>query len=49
MFFNQNDQLKAVLNNDFAKKSKLNDLKIFTFSHAVPSQNLVGNNIYLKF
>lgn len=49
MFFNQNDQLKSILNNDFAKKSKLNDLKIFTFSHAVPSQNLVGNNIYLKF
>lgn len=48
-FFNQDGQLKKVMNADVAKKSALNELKIFSFSHAVPSQNLIGSNIYLKF
>ncbi|MBP5663485.1 MAG: hypothetical protein J6X16_04360, partial [Bacteroidales bacterium] len=48
-FFNSDGQLKKVLNADVARKSALNDLKIFSFSHAVPVQNLVGSNIYLKF
>ena len=48
-FFNQNDQMKKYLNKDFVKKSKLSDLKIFSFSHSVPTQRLVSSNIYLKF
>ncbi|MBR4535888.1 MAG: hypothetical protein IKO62_04445 [Bacteroidales bacterium] len=48
-FFNQDGQLKKLMNADVARKSTLNDLKIFSFSHAVPVQNLVGSNIYLKF
>ena len=48
-YLNQDDQLKKLMNKDYAKKSKLNDLKVFTISHTVPSQRLVGSNIYLKF
>lgn len=48
-YFNQDDQLKKLMNRDYAKKSKLNDLKVFSISHNVPSQRLVGSNIYLKF
>lgn len=48
-FFNQNDNLKKMMNNDAARKSCLNDLKAFSFSFAVPSQSVVGSNIYLKF
>ena len=48
-YFNQDGQLKNYMTKDFAKKSKLNDLKIFSISHTVPSQRLVGSNIYLKF
>ena len=48
-YFNQDGQLKNFMTKDFAKKSSLNDLKIFSISHAVPSQRLVGSNIYLKF
>jgi len=48
-FFNQDGELKKLMNADVARKSALNDLKIFSFSHAVPVQNLVGSNIYLKF
>ena len=48
-FFNQDGQLKKVMNADVAKKSALNELKIFSFSHAVPAQNLIGSTIYLKF
>ena len=48
-YFNQAGQLKNYMTKDFAKKSKLNDLKIFSISHTVPSQRLVGSNIYLKF
>lgn len=47
--FNQDDQLKKLMNKDYARKSKLNDLKVFSISHTVPSQRLVGSNIYLKF
>jgi hypothetical protein len=48
-YFNQDGQMKNYMTKDYAKKSKLNDLKIFTISHTVPSQRLVGSNIYLKF
>jgi hypothetical protein len=48
-YFNQDDQLKKLMNKDYARKSKLNDLKVLSISHTVPSQRLVGSNIYLKF
>ena len=48
-YFNQDGQLKNYLTKDYAKKGKMNDLKIFNMSHTVPSQRLVGSNIYLKF
>lgn len=49
-FFNQEDQLKKYLNKDYARKGQIgSDLKIFSFSHSIPTQQLVGSNIYLKF
>ncbi len=48
-YINQDDQLKKLMNKDYARKSKLNDLKVFSISHTVPSQRLVGSNVYLKF
>ncbi len=48
-FINQDNQLNGFLNQDYARKSKLNELRIFSFSHAVPSQRMVGSNVYLKF
>ena len=48
-YFNLDGQLKNAMTPEFARKSTLNDLKIFSISHSVPAQNLVGSNIYLKF
>lgn len=48
-FINHDNQLNGFLNQDYARKSKLNELRIFSFSHAVPSQRMVGSNVYLKF
>lgn len=48
-FFNQNDNLKKLMDNDAARKSSLNDLKAFSFSFAAPTQKLVGSNVYMKF
>ena len=48
-FFNQNDNLKKMMDNEAARKSTLNDLHAISFSFAAPSQKIVGSNVYLKF
>lgn len=49
LFFNHDEVLKKYMEPTFAKKSKMNDLKVFSFSLAVPTQKMVSSNIYLKF
>ena len=48
-FFNQNDNLKKMMDNEAARKSTFNDLHAISFSFAAPSQKIVGSNVYLKF
>lgn len=49
LFINHNNAVQAALEEQFAKKSSLNKLSVFSFSHTVPAQKLMGSTVYVKF
>lgn len=48
-FFNKDNVMKANLEEQFAGKSKLNDLKVISFSYSVPKGMFSGSSVYFKF
>ena len=49
IYINKENSLQKLMDKDAAKKSGLNDLKVFSFSYTAPVQRVVSSNIYLKF
>lgn len=49
IFLNDNNELQRYMTEDFNKKSSLKALKVMSFSHTTPSDDVIGSNIYLKF
>ena len=49
VLLNDNEELLQYMTADFKKKSSLKALKVLSFSHGTPSDDVIGSNIYLKF